>query len=138
MQVERSELRLFFHRVIFFLIPLGLMVGLVNSFVDPAELFLRKRFSRQIARALIQGNNVKVAYIPEEWGSLQSEVVRLLCKNGSNVPDLTVWGTSRSSEFTGDMFPGKPFFLDYCHPTTPVVEIILEHHKSSLQGLSSH
>jgi len=113
MHVKRSELRLFFHRMILFLIPLGLLLGGVNGIVDPAELFLRRHFSRPIARALIQGNNVKVPYIPEEWGLLQFELVKLLCEKRSTTLDLTVWGTSRSSELTGDMFPRKPSFLNH-------------------------
>src|ERR1700682_299289 len=56
------------------------------------------------------GHNVLLDKVFTNWGVLQSEVVRSFHDGRPPVPNTLVWGTSRSSELTTRMFPGRSFF----------------------------
>jgi len=112
------------------LVPMLLLVVVVNYYVDPGELFYRRQVKHAVAELLLQGHNVLSDAIPSEWGDLQADVIRSFAARRS-VPDVVVWGTSRSSEISQTFFPGEKFF-NHAIPGGSVFDYV------ALYGLYQH
>ena len=67
--------------------------------------------SSEIASILVSGNNAAIKYVPSNWGDLQTAVVTENIKRGRLVPkEIMVFGTSRSSEISSELFHGASMF----------------------------
>lgn len=96
-------------KVMLLSVPIVLLTGLVNYFVDGAFVF--KDRSSEIASILVSGNNAAIKYVPSNWGDLQTAVVAEKIKRGRLTPnDIMVFGTSRSSEINSGLFHGGAMF----------------------------
>lgn len=82
------------------LFPTGLLVGLTNYCVDPANIFSSPAYTDGIARILSNGDNVNNLSNYNER-RLQEEMIKRLRKT----PDIIVLGDSRVMEIGSDFFP---------------------------------
>jgi hypothetical protein len=90
------------NRLVLIFAPVGLLVVLVNYFVDPANVFSGRAYVGGIVNILLKGHNVdNVANYDER--TLQEQMITNLPYR----PDVVVIGSSRVMELGSDFFPGK-------------------------------
>ena len=91
-----------FVRLLVIILPVGLMVGLFNYFVDPANIFAPASYIGGIADILSRGHNVN---------NLSNYNERLLqeqlLKKQEKPVDVMILGSSRVMEIGSDFFPGR-------------------------------
>ena len=104
----RKDMRRLLAKLALALGPVLALVMAVNYIGDPGELFYRRHWRGRIVELVAQGQNVRLAAVPAEWGGLQIGLIKNLTA-GNRTPDVAVWGTSRSSEFCRKDF-AVPFF----------------------------
>lgn len=91
-------------------LPLITLILFTNVYVDSGFLFRKKVKNAEIASIIVSGNNVGIQQIPSDWGTLQTEIVQEGKEQNCKPKDVVVFGTSRSSEISSELFPGKTFF----------------------------
>lgn len=95
-------IKLFFKKLLIITLPVVFIIGGINYFIDPANIFFSKDYIKGIAAILSQGNNVdNISNYDERL--LQEQMVLQLKKT----PDIIVLGSSRIMEVGSDFFPGK-------------------------------
>ncbi|PWT97043.1 MAG: hypothetical protein C5B52_14570 [Bacteroidetes bacterium] len=89
-------------KILIIVLPMGLIVGCINFFVDPANIFSGESYSNGIAAILSGGHNVdNISNFDERL--LQVKMVQRLI----TTPDICVLGSSRIWEIGSDFYPGK-------------------------------
>lgn len=85
-------------------VPFGLMVVLVNYFIDPANVYSSGKYEDKIADIILKGHNAGNLRNFDERHFLQRVVTEINYK-----PDLIVMGTSRSMIITREFFHDTKF-----------------------------
>ncbi len=96
-------------KIAILVIPLTILIVIINIKVDSG--FLLNDRSRKIARIFASGRNAGIRYVPSDWGFLQIAIIEeRLNQKDTLSKDILVFGTSRSSEISSDIFPQNTFF----------------------------
>ncbi|HET6253702.1 MAG TPA: hypothetical protein VFE32_06500 [Puia sp.] len=91
-----------FYKLISVIAPVGVLVVLVNYFIDPANIFSGTAYVAGISDILVKGHNVDNVSNYDER-ALQEQMIRKLPYR----PDVVVLGSSRVMELGSTFFPGK-------------------------------
>lgn len=95
-------MKIFYYKLLFIIIPVGLLLVLANYLVDPANVYSSGKYVKGIADILLSKHNVdNVSNYDERL--LQEQMITRL----SGTPDIVVIGSSRIMEIGSDFFPGK-------------------------------
>jgi hypothetical protein len=89
-------------RLVVIIVPVGLLVVLVNFFVDPANIFSGAAYVTGISNILVKGHNVDNVSNYDER-ALQEQLIKKLPYR----PDVVVLGSSRVMELGSDFFQDK-------------------------------
>ena len=93
-------------KLLILLLPLGLLVLLTNSIIDPANLLTGDTYVENIAQILAKGNNVdNISNYDERL--LQKHYLE---KKKNSSPDIVIMGSSRIMEIGNDIFPNKKLY----------------------------
>jgi hypothetical protein len=82
-----------------------ILVVVINYYYDPAHLFSGGRYEKGIANILLSGKNVEGALDYD-----QRNMQRYYISNLREGKEVIVLGSSRSTQITSNLFPGKSFF----------------------------
>lgn len=83
-------------------LPIAVLLGVVNYYVDPANVFRAEKYTKDLASIILAGHNVDNVLNYDER-LLQKEII----SNDILDPDVVVLGSSRIMEIGADFFPGK-------------------------------
>lgn len=92
------------NKLLLFLPLLGIIL-FINLLADPANIFKRESFEKNLAKILISGQNIEGVQDFNER-NFQKQYISLIDKKN----DIVAVGSSRSMQITSDIFPNYKFF----------------------------
>ena len=89
-------------KLLVIVVPVGLLIGFVNFFVDPANIFSNGSYCYGIAEILMKGHNV------DNTINFDERLLQVKMISGvKRTPDVIILGSSRVWEIGSDFYPGK-------------------------------
>ena len=92
----------FILNIIILISPLALLIGLINYFVDPANVFSNGRYENDVAEVLLKGHNIDNLQNCDDRIFLQKMITKSVIQ-----PNVIILGTSRAMEIPSSFFPEK-------------------------------